>query len=63
VDLEKNQWDQVDDFRWLKAEPSPNWSVLPANERLPEDIWKNTVPGGPGVGVNDILKKVGVGTL
>ena len=23
-----NFWDQVDDFKWLKAEPSPNWSVL-----------------------------------
>ena len=21
-------WDQVDDFNWLKAEHSPNWSTL-----------------------------------
>ena len=21
-------WDQVDDFNWLRAEHSPNWSVL-----------------------------------
>lgn len=56
----KNQWDQVDDFKWLKAEHSPNWKVLPEGERIVEDIWKNSVPGGPGVHVDDILKKVGV---
>ena len=21
-------WDQVDDFKWLRAEHSPNWSTL-----------------------------------
>ncbi|KAK0725423.1 tubulin binding cofactor C-domain-containing protein [Lasiosphaeris hirsuta] len=57
-----NQWDQVDDFKWLKADHSPNWSVLPEDERLPVEIWKKAVPGGPGVGVNDILKKLGVGS-
>ena len=29
-----NLWDQVDDFGWLKAERSPNWSVLPEGERV-----------------------------
>ncbi|KAK0625259.1 tubulin binding cofactor C-domain-containing protein [Bombardia bombarda] len=58
---ENNQWDQVDDFKWLKADHSPNWSVLPEGERIPEEVWKNVVPGGPGVGVDDILKKVGLG--
>ena len=29
----KNQWDQIDDFKWLKAEQSPNWSILPEAER------------------------------
>ncbi len=53
----RNQWDQVDDFKWLKTEHSPNWSILPEGERLPEDIWKHTVPGGPGVGTDDILRK------
>lgn len=54
----KNLWDQVDDFKWLKSEPSPNWSTLPVNERLQENIWTTVVPGGPGVGLDDILKKV-----
>ncbi|KAG9197279.1 hypothetical protein G6514_001918 [Epicoccum nigrum] len=31
---EANLWDQVDDFGWLRAEPSPNWGVLPEGERV-----------------------------
>ncbi|KAK3321558.1 tubulin binding cofactor C-domain-containing protein [Apodospora peruviana] len=57
---ETNQWDQVDDFKWLKAEHSPNWSVLPENERIQDDVWKTTVPGAPGLDVTDILRKIGV---
>jgi tubulin-specific chaperone C len=56
----RNQWDQVDDFKWLKSEPSPNWSILLVDKRLQEDIWTIVVPGGPGVGLDDILKKVGL---
>ncbi|KAK3385004.1 tubulin binding cofactor C-domain-containing protein [Podospora didyma] len=56
---ETNQWDQVDDFKWLKADHSPNWGVLEKEERISEDVWKS-VPGAPGVGVDDILKKVGL---
>ena len=55
-----NQWDQVDDFKWLKAEHSPNWSILPEEQRLKEDVWVTVVPGGPGVGLDDILKKTGL---
>jgi tubulin-specific chaperone C len=54
-------YDQVDDFKWLKSEPSPNWSVLPPSERVPEEVWREVVPGGPGWGVDDILKSVGIG--
>jgi len=56
----QNHWDQVDDFKWLKAEHSPNWSILPEEERLKEEVWTNVVPGGPGVGLEDILKKIGI---
>ncbi|KAG9243002.1 tubulin-specific chaperone-like protein c [Calycina marina] len=55
-----NQWDQVDDFKWLKAEHSPNWSILPEAEILAEPVWSKVVPGGPGIGLEDILKKVGI---
>ena len=55
-----NQWDQVDDFKWLKAEHSPNWSILADEQRLKEVVWVTVVPGGPGVGLDDILKKTGI---
>ncbi|TVY84767.1 Tubulin-folding cofactor C, partial [Lachnellula suecica] len=55
-----NQWDQVDDFKWLKAEHSPNWSILSEELRLTEDVWTTLVPGGPGVGLDDILNKIGI---
>jgi len=58
--LSSNQWDQVDDFKWLKAEHSPNWSILPEEKRLPEEVWTETVPGGQGLGLEDILKRVGI---
>lgn len=31
---ETSNWVNVDDFKWLRAVQSPNWSVLPENERL-----------------------------
>ncbi|OWO97966.1 tubulin-specific chaperone c [Marssonina coronariae] len=58
--LVANQWDQVDDFKWLKAEPSPNWSILPEAEILKEDVWTDIVPGGPGIGLEDILRRIGL---
>ena len=27
-------WDQVDDFNWLRAEHSPNWSVLQPGDEV-----------------------------
>ena len=52
----KNMWDQVDDFKWLKAEQSPNWSLLPPEDTVMDDIWREIVPGGPGWTLEDILK-------
>ncbi|KAL2531406.1 Tubulin-folding cofactor C [Abeliophyllum distichum] len=31
---ETGNWANVDDFRWLRAVQSPNWLVLPDNERI-----------------------------
>ncbi|MBN3270601.1 TBCC protein, partial [Polyodon spathula] len=34
LDRERNNWTQVDDFNWLVSDaPSPNWSVIPEEER------------------------------
>ncbi|KAM1818630.1 hypothetical protein ACFX11_000406 [Malus domestica] len=34
LDEETEKWSNVDDFLWLRAIQSPNWFVLPENERL-----------------------------
>ncbi len=57
-----NKWNQIDDFKWLKSEPSPNWSVLPREDIVPDDIWRDVVPGGPGWRLDDILRSVGIKT-
>lgn len=30
----KNLWNDVQDFRWLREDQSPNWSVIPEEEWL-----------------------------
>ncbi|RYP68862.1 hypothetical protein DL769_005421 [Monosporascus sp. CRB-8-3] len=55
-----NQWDQVDDFKWLKSEPSPNWSVLPEGERISDAQWRDAVGGDPSRDVDDILREFGI---
>ncbi|KAI4317275.1 hypothetical protein L6164_025158 [Bauhinia variegata] len=34
LDEETENWANVDDFKWLRAIQSPNWSILPENERV-----------------------------
>ena len=30
-----NNWDDIDDFNWLSSDqPSPNWSLIPEEERV-----------------------------
>ncbi|KAK2595550.1 hypothetical protein QQS21_006724 [Conoideocrella luteorostrata] len=56
----ENQWNQVDDFKWLKAGQSPNWTTLSDTEVLDNTIWTKVVPGQPGMSVEETLKKVGI---
>ncbi|KAN0071082.1 Tubulin binding cofactor C domain containing protein [Elaphomyces granulatus] len=49
-------WDRVEDFKWIKPEPSPNWSILDPNNAAPETVWSEMVPGGPCWSVDDILR-------
>lgn len=58
---ETNMWDQVDDFKWLKPTPSPNWALVSEQDMISDETWKKTLIGNPGLGVNDILKVLGVG--
>jgi len=35
LDVAENNWDQVDDFNWLSTNtPSPNWLIIPEEERI-----------------------------
>ncbi|XP_028803724.1 tubulin-folding cofactor C-like [Neltuma alba] len=34
LDNETGNWANVDDFKWLRATQSPNWSILPENQRI-----------------------------
>lgn len=55
-----NHWHEVDDFKWLRAEASPNWAVLEESKRVKEDVWRDVVPGGPGLSTEDVLRATGV---
>lgn len=52
----ENQWQNVDDFKWLRSEPSPHWSTLEESERIKAELWKDVVPGGPQLGTEEILR-------
>ncbi|KAA8645991.1 hypothetical protein EYZ11_004019 [Aspergillus tanneri] len=53
-------WSQVEDFKWIKPEPSPHWSLLSADEAVPEEVWAEIVPGGPGWSLDDILRATNI---
>lgn len=57
---EENQWNQVDDFKWLKAGHSPNWTTMGEAQALSDEIWTKVVPGRPGASVDETLAKVGI---
>ncbi|KAI2720604.1 hypothetical protein CBS147332_3844 [Penicillium roqueforti] len=56
----EDRWSQVEDFKWIKQEPSPNWRLLDPNDAVPEEVWAEIVPGGPGWSLEDILHAINV---
>ncbi|KAI9927702.1 hypothetical protein AWENTII_012661 [Aspergillus wentii] len=54
----EDRWSQVEDFKWIKPEPSPNWSLLDQDSGVPEEVWAEIVPGGPGWSLEDILRAI-----
>ncbi|KAK4038289.1 tubulin binding cofactor C-domain-containing protein [Parachaetomium inaequale] len=58
---EANLYDQVDDFKWLKTFSSPNWSLLPEAEVVPEAVWLKALAPGPGMAIGDTLRNLGAG--
>ncbi|RMJ25111.1 Tubulin-specific chaperone c [Aspergillus sp. HF37] len=55
---DQDRWSQVEDFKWIKPEPSPNWRLLNPDEVVPEEVWAEIVPGGPGWSLEDILRAI-----
>lgn len=53
-----NHWDQIDDFKWLKAEASPNFSLLDEDRRIKDDLWREKVLESEDLG--EVLQVVGV---
>lgn len=53
-------WSEVEDFKWLKSGPSPNWSLLDDGSSIPETVWSQIASGVPGWSLDDILKAVRV---
>jgi tubulin-specific chaperone C len=51
-------WDKVQDFKWIKAGPSPHWRVMKEDRRLESDVWKQL--GGNDINIKDVLKIQGL---
>jgi tubulin-specific chaperone C len=55
-----NNWDQIDDFKWLKAEPSPHFRLLDSQQLVLSQIWIDIAPGGSKSSAKSILEAVGI---
>jgi hypothetical protein len=53
-----NHWNQIDDFKWLKVEASPNFSLLAESERIKDEVWRSKVAEVEEL--DDVLKAVGL---
>ncbi|CBX98058.1 hypothetical protein IAQ61_010162 [Plenodomus lingam] len=49
-----NQWDQIDDFKWLKVGPSPNFSIIAEEKRIGCDVWRKVI-AAEEEDLNDLL--------
>ncbi|KAL4796926.1 tubulin binding cofactor C-domain-containing protein [Aspergillus venezuelensis] len=56
----EDRWNCVEDFKWIKPEPSPNWSLLGQEAGVPEEVWTEIVPGGPCWSSDQILRAVNI---
>lgn len=57
----RNLWDQVDDFKWLRKEHSPNWEVLGKEGRLGGEVLEKIEErAGRSGDVRGVLEMVGI---
>lgn len=57
LNLEENQFAQVQDFKWLRAQSSPNWKVLPEQDRLSESDWSTLASQSKEILFSEVLDK------
>lgn len=38
-----NAWEDVKDFKWHRAQQSPNWSIIPQGDRESDPLTKQSV--------------------
>ncbi|SMR60555.1 unnamed protein product [Zymoseptoria tritici ST99CH_1E4] len=60
-EAKENLWEKVDDFKWLRNEQSPNWSLMDPGARVEETVWKRIMSAERGSAIDDSLKAVGAG--
>ncbi|KAF2849313.1 hypothetical protein T440DRAFT_469413 [Plenodomus tracheiphilus IPT5] len=53
-----NQWDQIDDFKWLRSGASPNFRLLGEEERIKEEVWERVGKAKDGE-LDGLLELVG----
>jgi hypothetical protein len=53
-----NHWSEIDDFKWLKVEASPNFNLLGESERIKEDVWRDEVVDSEDL--DDVLKVLSI---
>lgn len=53
-----NHWDEIDDFKWLKVEASPNFSLLAEPQRIQEEVWRYDVVESEDL--DSVLKVLGI---
>ncbi|KAL8915499.1 MAG: hypothetical protein Q9171_000064 [Xanthocarpia ochracea] len=58
--IQTNMWDKVNDFNWLKAGHSPNWSVLDLASRFKADQWNIIQSLNEGDPVKTVLNTLNV---
>ncbi|KAF2130141.1 tubulin-specific chaperone c [Dothidotthia symphoricarpi CBS 119687] len=55
-----NQWDQIDDFGWLKSEPSPHFTLLTESKWTKNEVWEDVGSDQQQLSLDDVLKIVNV---
>lgn len=57
---DNDYWGKVRDFKWLKAEASPHWTIKPESERVREEVWSQMLSAEPAVSIERIFQVVGL---